>query len=126
MAASDYDNGNNEKADDSDMGSVMTAMCSGKRQVHLPTDHIKRLLEEAYPNHMYPIKHELKDGDMMRNFMASGSLTRGRELEENPGRSDAMPFSGEDAVVTVYDGRPESVSRSPCGFWRIDDQQLDI
>jgi hypothetical protein len=126
MAASDYDNGNNEKADNSDMGSIMTSMRSGKRQVRLPTDHIERLLEEAYLNHMYPVKHELKDGDMMRNFMASGSLTRGRELEENLGRSDAMPFSGEDAVMTVYDGHPKSVSRPPCGFWRIDDQRLDI
>jgi hypothetical protein len=27
------------------------------------------------------------------------------ELEEDPGRSDVMPFPREDAVMTVYDGR---------------------
>jgi hypothetical protein len=43
---------------------------------------------------------------MMKYFMTTGSLTRDRELEEDPGRRGATPFPGEDAVVTVYDGRP--------------------
>jgi hypothetical protein len=38
--------------------------------------------------------------------MTSGSLTRDKEPEEALGGSDAMPFLGEDAVVTVYDGWP--------------------
>jgi hypothetical protein len=38
-------------------------------------DHFKRLLEEACRKHMYPIRHKLKDCDMMRGFMTSGSLT---------------------------------------------------
>jgi hypothetical protein len=40
-----------------------------------PTNHFKRLLEEAYPNHAYPVRHKLKDCDMMRSFMTSGTLT---------------------------------------------------
>jgi hypothetical protein len=43
---------------------------------------------------------------MMKNFMTPGSLTQGRELEEDLGGSDVTPFLGEDAVMTVYDGHP--------------------
>jgi hypothetical protein len=48
---------------------------SGKRPVRPPTDHFKRLLEEACPNHSYPIKHKLKECSMIRRFMTSRSLT---------------------------------------------------
>jgi hypothetical protein len=64
----DYDDGNNGKV-------VMTAVHSDKRQARSPNDHIKRLLEEACPNHAYPARHKLKDYDMMKSFMISGSPT---------------------------------------------------
>jgi hypothetical protein len=38
---------------------------------------------------------------MMKNFMVSGSLTRGMELDEDLGGSDTMPFPEEDAVMIV-------------------------
>jgi hypothetical protein len=41
---------------------------------------------------------------MMKNFMISGSLTRGRELDEDSGESDVMPIPRENVVMTVYDG----------------------
>jgi hypothetical protein len=41
---------------------------------------------------------------MMKNFMTSGSLTRGRELEEDLGRSNMMPFPRKGIVMMVYDG----------------------
>jgi hypothetical protein len=31
---------------------------------------------------------------MMKNFMASGSLTRGMEVDEVPNEGEAMPFPG--------------------------------
>jgi hypothetical protein len=37
----------------------VTATRSGKCQARSPIDHIERLLEEAYPNHAYPVKHKL-------------------------------------------------------------------
>jgi hypothetical protein len=69
----DYDNGNNGMAGGSSMGHVVTATQSNKRQVQPLTDHFKRLLEEAYPNHAYPVRHKLKDCDMMKNFLITGS-----------------------------------------------------
>jgi hypothetical protein len=54
---------------------ISTVMRRDKRPVWPPTDHIKRLLEEACPNHAYPIWHKLKDCIMMKSFMTSGSLT---------------------------------------------------
>jgi hypothetical protein len=76
-----------------------------KCQVQPLTDHFERLLEEACPNYIYLIKHKLRDCDMMKNFMVSGSLTRGIGLDEAPGKSDAAPFPREDVVMMIYDGR---------------------
>jgi hypothetical protein len=56
------------------MGHISTTMPSGRRLVRTPTDYMKRLHEEACPNHAYPIRHKLKDCSMMRSFMTSGSL----------------------------------------------------
>jgi hypothetical protein len=69
-----------------------------------PTYHFERLLEEACPNNTYTIKHRLKDYDMMKNFMTSGSLIWDRELKEESGRRGVIPFPREDAVTMVYDG----------------------
>jgi hypothetical protein len=69
-------------------------------------DHIKRLLVEAFPNHVYLVRHKLKDCDMMRSFMTSGSLTWGAELNEGPNGSDMMPFPEENTIMMVYGGHP--------------------
>jgi hypothetical protein len=61
---------------------------------------------EACLNHAYPIKHKLKNYSMMKNFMTTGSLTKGKELKEDPSKSDTTPFPREDTVMMVYDGRP--------------------
>jgi hypothetical protein len=42
----------------------------------------------------------------MKNFMISGSLTQGMELDEDLGGSDTMPFPRENTVMMVHDGRP--------------------
>jgi hypothetical protein len=42
----------------------------------------------------------------MMSFMISGSITRDAELDEYPGRSDTMPFPGEDADMMFYGGCP--------------------
>jgi hypothetical protein len=81
-------------------------MGSGKHQAWPPTDHFEKLLEETCSNHAYPIKHKLRDCDMMKNFIASWSLTRGMEVDHVPNESDTTPFPEEDAVMTIYDGRP--------------------
>jgi hypothetical protein len=64
-----------KKADDSNMEYVATVGGSVKRQVGRPTNHFERLLEEACPNNVHPIKHKLRDCGMMKNFMTLGSLT---------------------------------------------------
>jgi hypothetical protein len=55
---------------------------------------------------VYPIKNKLRDYDMMKNFMISGSLTRGMQLDEVLDESDTMPFPGEAAVMMIYGGCP--------------------
>jgi hypothetical protein len=92
MTTTNYDDGNNGKACGSSMGHATTTAHNDKRQARPPTDHFKRLLEEACLNHAYPARHKLKDCDMMKNYMISGSPTWGTELDEDPGGSDTMPF----------------------------------
>jgi hypothetical protein len=64
------------------MARIMTAVGSSKCQAQPPTDHFERLLKEACPNHTYPMKHKLRDYDMMKNFLVSGPLTRGIGLDK--------------------------------------------
>jgi hypothetical protein len=69
-------------------------------------DHFEKLLGETCPNHACPIKHKLRDYSMMKNFMASGSLARGMEVDNAPDEGDKTLFTGEDAVMMIYDGHP--------------------
>jgi hypothetical protein len=101
-----HDDGNDAEAGGSGMKRSSIATRSDKCQARPPTDHFKRLIEEACPNHAYPIRHKLKDCVTMRNFMTSRSLTWGTELDEGPNGTDIMPFPRENAIWTVYGGRP--------------------
>jgi hypothetical protein len=59
------------------MVRIMAVVGSGKCQAQPPMDHFEKLLEETCPNHAYSVKHKHWDCGMIKNFMASGSLTRG-------------------------------------------------
>jgi hypothetical protein len=69
-------------------------------------DHFKKLLGETYPNHAYPVKHNLRDCGMMKNFMASGSLARRMVIDEVLDEGNTMPFPREDTIMMIYDGHP--------------------
>jgi hypothetical protein len=97
----DHDNGNCGKAGNSSMGHIATVAHGDRCQVRPSTDHFRRLLEKACSNHAYPIKHKLKNYDMMKSFMISESFTRGMELDKDPSGSDTKPFPGEETVMMV-------------------------
>jgi hypothetical protein len=86
----------------------MTRLCSSCGPVSaVPfSPSVERLLEEACPNHTYPIMHKLRNGDMMKNFMTSWSLTLGMEPKGDPGGKCATAFTREEVVMTVYDEHP--------------------
>jgi hypothetical protein len=90
----------------SGMGCCSTTTRKNKHPTRPPTDHFKRLLEESYPNHAYAIRHKLKDCGMMRNFMTSGTLTWGTELDEGTNGSNTTPFPEDNTITTVYGGCP--------------------
>jgi hypothetical protein len=102
----DNDGGNDKLAGGSGVVRIATTAGNNKRQAWPPTDHIEKLLEEAYTNHAYLVKHKIKGYDMMKNFMASGSLTRGMEQYKVPDEADMTPFPGEDTITTVCDAHP--------------------
>jgi hypothetical protein len=68
----------------------------------------RRSLRRNAKNHTYPIKHKLRDCGMMKNFMASRSLTQGMEADEVPNDDGVMPINSQDAVMTIYYGCPSS------------------
>jgi hypothetical protein len=49
---------------------------------------------------------QAQDYPMIKNFMISGSLNQGMELEEILYESDTMPFLREDTIMIVYDEHP--------------------
>jgi hypothetical protein len=67
--------GNNSEAGGFDVQGTQTTTHNDKCQLRLPTDQFKRLLEEACPNHAYPVRHKLNGYSMMRSFMTLGSIT---------------------------------------------------
>jgi hypothetical protein len=61
------DKGDNEKdAGDSNKEFVAAVEHDFKRQAWQPADHIEKLLEATYPNHMYPVMHKLKECTMIK------------------------------------------------------------
>jgi hypothetical protein len=103
-AMTKHDDSSYGKAGGSSTGCITTAAHGNKHQARPPTYHFRRLLEEVCLNHAYPIRHKLKDYDMMKSFMILGSFTRGTELDKDPSGSDTMPFPREDVVMTVHGG----------------------
>jgi hypothetical protein len=55
-------------------------------------------------HHAYPIKHKLKECTMMKNFMTSGAITKGKKLEGHPGGKSPPPILGEEEVMSIYGG----------------------
>jgi hypothetical protein len=108
--------GNDMQVGISSMVRIMTVTGSIEHHARSPMSHFEKLLDEACPNHAYPIQHKLRDCGMMKNFMASGchrssglgldEVTRGVELDEVPDEGDIMRFPGRDVVMTIYDGHP--------------------
>jgi hypothetical protein len=73
--------------------------------------HFEKLLEEVCPNHAYPIKHQLRDYGLVKCFMTSGPLSQSMEVNEVPAEDEVSPFSGEDAIMMIYDRRPSPERR---------------
>jgi hypothetical protein len=88
------------------MGCILTTVHSNKRLARPPIYHFKRLLAEGYLNHAFPVRHKIKDCDMMRSFMTLGTLTWGTELDEGTKESEMMSFPEETTIKMVYGGCP--------------------
>jgi hypothetical protein len=61
-----------------------------------------KLLEVACLNHTYSTKHKLKDYTMMKNFMTSGALSKGKKPEGDQGGNGAASDPEEAAVMIIY------------------------
>jgi hypothetical protein len=100
--ATRYDNDDME-VDGSDEKYVTTTKHKFKHQARQPKDHFEKLLEVACPNHTYLVQHKLMECAMMKKFMTSGALAKGKKPEEDPGEKGMKPFPMEEVVMTIYD-----------------------
>jgi hypothetical protein len=88
------------------MRHTLTAARSDKHQVRPATDHFRRLVKEACPNHAYPIRHKLKDCGMMRSFTPSCPLPGVRSSMKTQVEVIRRLSPGKNVVMMVYGGRP--------------------
>jgi hypothetical protein len=61
---------NGRDAGDSDEELMVAAEHEFKCPARSPVDHFEKLLKATCPNHMFPVKHKLKECSMMTNYMA--------------------------------------------------------
>jgi hypothetical protein len=89
----DRDDGSYGKAGGSSARRITTATHDDKCQARPPMDHFRRLLEEAYPNHVYPVRrrHDEEFHDLRVLYLRYGTRRRsGRE------QHDALPYGGHN------------------------------
>jgi hypothetical protein len=73
----------------------MTAKHDFKHQARQPADRFEKLLEATCPNHAYPVKQKLKECTMMKNYMTSGALAKGKKPEGDMGERPPHPSLGK-------------------------------
>jgi hypothetical protein len=56
--------------------------------------NIEKLLKATCPNHAYHVRHKLKEGSMMKNYMTIGALAKGKKLKDGAARNAAAPSPG--------------------------------
>jgi hypothetical protein len=88
--------------DDSNEEHIAAVEHDFKHQALQPADHSKKLLEVTSPKHAYPIRHKLKECSMIKNYMTTGALTKGRKSEGDPGGKTIAPFPEDEAVMSIY------------------------
>jgi hypothetical protein len=57
-------------------------------------------------NHAFHVKHKLKECTMMKNFMTSGALSKGKNPEGDLGGKGMTPFPKEEAFISIYGWAP--------------------
>jgi hypothetical protein len=96
-------NDDDKEADGSNEEYVAAAEHDFKRQARQPKENFEKLLEAACPNHVYHIKHKLKECTMMKNFMTSGTISKGKKPEGDPGGKGPPPFPRVPSMDRVPD-----------------------
>jgi hypothetical protein len=51
-----------------------------------------------------PVRHNLKECSMMKNYMTTGALTKGKKPEDDAAQKATASFPGEKAVMSIYGG----------------------
>jgi hypothetical protein len=88
---------------DFDEECIAIAKRGFKCQMRPPKDHFEKLLKATYPHHSYPVRHKLKDCNMMKKFMTSEPFSKGRKPGEDPVGKSVAPILGEAKAITIFD-----------------------
>jgi hypothetical protein len=70
------DEGDNDmEVNDSNEELVAATERNLKCQVRWSADHLEKLIEATWSNHVYPVLHKLKESTIMKNYMTTGTST---------------------------------------------------
>lgn len=91
---------------------VAAADRDAKRPARPPTDYFEKMLEAPCKNHAFPVRHKLKECDLMKRFVAGAPLdNKGKKPEDAPGGGGVPPFPEEKRVMSIYGGPAPHESR---------------
>ena len=80
----------------------------GRKPTEGTLNHFKKLLEGSCPNHAFPVKHLLKDCNLMRRFLSGGSNKGEQGKEPAPTTDDAKEkdnnFPTSDGCLMIFGG----------------------
>jgi hypothetical protein len=77
--------------------------CRRKQDESLQDD-FEKILEATYPNHAYPVRHMLKECTMMKNYVTTGALAKGKNPKDDSSQKVAVTFLEEKVVMSMYGG----------------------
>jgi hypothetical protein len=103
--------GRDKGVGDSDEECLAAAEHDFKCQMRPPKDHFEKLLKATYSHHSYPIRHKLKDCNMMKKFMTLGAFSKDRKSGGFLGGKSVAPILGEAEAITIFD-RPHRGPRN--------------
>jgi hypothetical protein len=69
-----------------------------------------------------PIRHKLKECTMMKNYMTMGTFAKGKKPKGDLEGKAAMPFPGEEVVMSIYVG---SIPHKSCRKLKLMSQGIN-
>jgi hypothetical protein len=94
---------------------VTTANRAGRRQGN--NDHFEKLLQKPCTNHDYPVKHELKDYELLKRMLGQPSKRKGGDRDKEVPKEQGVPpkdrntFFDPDGCLMILGGPEDDCTK---------------